>query len=722
MELKKYVYYHTGAGYVDGYDNLPEKRGDDWRNLFTAARKQYGNNDGMLYVPTEGGGFVMLRAFKGDSVTVSALSGGIEELDELPLAFLDSMKSGKDASAIGLVASRLSASDRSSREWAPKLFDCIVRGVPAEVRTKNFDQAFDTAMAMLSLFPLEFARKIGFAISESPFADAKYIADYEERALKPALKLYYGDAQRSNKGDVVSFDLVKGRDNFNEMGQALSDMAELLPVLGARFKNTFAKAFAGGEFDSAEADHIAALVNFDRRPDRATALKLLDTDDYAVAADWLIDSLGKGKARDDALIAKKIKTRLEGSHDAERTRTLTAMYISRPELMTESDVESVSEYIVGAVNDGGVDIKGFAKKAIASGQENIVYAAFDATMLALAKLGTSNVDFANALSDAWKYANYYNLFANNFKIKRDALFERTEKLSPDDRLLAAAVLMCDSGTGRIAPFVECLKSYPDPYAALIEVRALVNTIDPTEDGGSRSDFVFGSDRGNVFYKNIIESTNIEALLSAAYASIDRQYTGLTEAIERRLSDKPYVFGELDKLSPEGRNTLRTALIDYFGTRLDEGGMIAALEANRGAEEAENELIAFRNDFVDGDPPAHSAKSNRSLYFKLRRLSPIALTAFFQALISFVFLCVPVAVAALAADSVTMGSAMNVFTEFFEPVFVIFPLIAFCADIAIYFGLKSGNRLARANKITFLCCVLPMLCLSIGWLIAYFLAA
>ena len=71
MELKKYVYYHTGAGYVDGYDNLPEKRGDDWRNLFTAARKQYGNNDGMLYVPTEGGGFVMLRAFKGDSVTVS---------------------------------------------------------------------------------------------------------------------------------------------------------------------------------------------------------------------------------------------------------------------------------------------------------------------------------------------------------------------------------------------------------------------------------------------------------------------------------------------------------------------------------------------------------------------------------------------------------------------------------------------------------------------------
>ena len=91
MELKKYVYYHTGAGYVDGYDNLPEKRGDDWRNLFTAARKQYGNNDGMLYVPTEGGGFVMLRAFKGDSVTVSALSGGIEELDELPLAFLDSM-------------------------------------------------------------------------------------------------------------------------------------------------------------------------------------------------------------------------------------------------------------------------------------------------------------------------------------------------------------------------------------------------------------------------------------------------------------------------------------------------------------------------------------------------------------------------------------------------------------------------------------------------------
>ena len=55
-------------------------------------------------------------------------------------------------------------------------------------------------------------------------------------------------------------------------------------------------------------------------------------------------------------------------------------------------------------------------------------------------------------------------------------------------------------------------------------------------------------------------------------------------------------------------------------------------------------------------------------------------------------------------------------------FVIFPLIAFCADIAIYFGLKSGNRLARANKITFLCCVLPMLCLSIGWLIAYFVAA
>ena len=92
LNLKRYVYYHTGAGYVDNYDNIPDGKEDDWRSIFTAARNRFGNKDGMLFAPIVDGEFVMLRAFKGESVTASAIAGDINDLAGAPLAYLNAME------------------------------------------------------------------------------------------------------------------------------------------------------------------------------------------------------------------------------------------------------------------------------------------------------------------------------------------------------------------------------------------------------------------------------------------------------------------------------------------------------------------------------------------------------------------------------------------------------------------------------------------------------
>ena len=727
LNLKRYVYYHTGAGYVDNYDNIPDGKEDDWRSIFTAARNRFGNKDGMLFAPIVDGEFVMLRAFKGESVTASAIAGDINDLAGAPLAYLNAMEKETSAKEVRLIASRLSVSDVYGELWAPKLFDCLAKGVPVEVRTNNFKDAQDVALSILSLFPLEFANRIGFAISESPFADAEYVAEYEEHELKPMFKLYYGDADPSY--DVVSFDLVKDTDNFNEMGQILSDMASMMPLLKQKFTVSFAAAFKGGTFDEDMAKRIAAVEKFENNPDRDTARKLLKTDNYVKAANWLIRSLGEGRARDDADIVRELKDKFEQVRNVELSRELTALLTKRLDLIGDDDVRAVAEYLVGlskvSTDNCAATIRDMTKAAIDSNNRNTIERAFDISMLTLVEVipdrPTFNLlsDFARAVAKTWRYGNYDRLLHQLGVDQRqgDALAKRIDaSIVGEKRLIAWAVLLYGEEFGRIFSFNLSLRKSPDPYTDLIKVRDYVKLM--TTDDRQSNNFLF--DKCGNFLDDINRDKDSETLMNAARQAIGESYTGLFESVKRTLSDKDYLFAELDKLDWEERQARSRRLCEFFNENITDFEKIRnELYAYMSAGQAEDNLVEFRKDFVDGDE--RSAKNDRRMYFMMRRMSPIALTALLQAIVTMLFLSIPAIVAPLAGNDFSAAAIAKVFTGFFLPVFVIFPLIAFVADIAIYLGLKSGNRLARANKITFLCCALPMLLFSIGYTLAYFVA-
>ena len=727
LNLKRYVYYHTGAGYVDNYDNIPDGKEDDWRSIFTAARNRFGNKDGMLFAPIVDGEFVMLRAFKGESVTASAIAGDINDLAGAPLAYLNAMEKETSAKEVRLIASRLSVSDVYGEPWAPKLFDCLAKGVPVEVRTNNFKEAQDVALSILSLFPLEFANRIGFAISESPFADAEYVAEYEEHELKPMFKLYYGDADPSY--DVVSFDLVKDTDNFNEMGQILSDMASMMPLLKQRFTASFAAAFKDGTFDEDMAKRIAAVEKFEINPDRDTARKLLKTDNYVKAANWLIRSLGEGRARDDADIVRELKDKFEQVRNVELSRELTALLTKRVDLIGDDDVRAVAEYLVGlskvSTDNCAATIRDMTKAAIDSPNMNTIERVFDISMLTLVEVipdrPTFNLlsDFARAVAETWRYGNYDRLLHQLGVDQRqgDALAKRIDaSFVGEKRLIAWAVLLYGEEFGRIFSFNLSLRKSPDPYTDLIKVRDYVKLM--TTDDRQSSNFLF--DKCGNFLDGINRDKDSETLMNAARQAIGESYTGLFESVKRTLSDKDYLFAELDKLDWEERQARSRRLCEFFNENITDFEKIRdELYAYMSAGQAEDNLVEFRKDFVDGDE--RSAKNDRRMYFMMRRMSPIALTALLQAIVTMLFLSIPAIVAPLAGNDFSAAAIAKVFTGFFLPVFVIFPLIAFVADIAIYLGLKSGNRLARANKITFLCCALPMLLFSIGYTLAYFVA-
>lgn len=724
LNLKRYVYYHTGAGYVDNYDNIPDGKEDDWRSIFTAARNRFGNKDGMLFAPIVDGEFVMLRAFKGESVTASAIAGDINDLAGAPLAYLNAIEKETSAKEVRLIASRLSVSDVYGEPWAPKLFDCLAKGVPVEVRTNNFKEAQDVALSILSLFPLEFANRIGFAISESPFADAEYVAEYEEHELKPMFKLYYGNADPSY--DVVSFDLVKDTDNFNEMGQILSDMASMMPLLKQRFTDSFAAAFKGGTFDEDMAKRIAAVEKFENNPDRDTARKLLKTDNYVKAANWLIRSLGEGSALDDADIVGELKGKFEQVRNVELSRELTALLTKRLDLIGDDDVRAVAEYLVG-LSKVSTDNCAATIRTMMDPEKSrdTIERVFDISMLTLVEVipnrqsFNSRPDFARAVAETWKYGNYdrrlHQLGAD--QRQGDTLARRIDTLiDGEKRLIAWAVLLYGEEFGRIFSFNLSLRKSPDPYTDLIKVHDYVKLM--TTDDRQSNNFLF--DKCENFFDGINRDKDSETLMNAARQAIGAVYNGLYESIKRTLSDKDYLFAELDKLDWKERQARGRRLCEFFNENITDFEKIRdVLYAYMSAGQAEDNLVEFRKDFVDGDE--RSAKNDRRMYFMMRRMSPIALTALLQAIVTMLFLSIPAIVAPLAGNDFSAAAIAKVFTGFFLPVFVIFPLIAFVADIAIYLGLKSGNRLARANKITFLCCALPMLLFSIGYTLAYFVA-
>ena len=517
------------------------------------------------------------------------------------------------------------------------------------------------ALSILSLFPLEFANRIGFAISESPFADAEYVAEYEEHELKPMFKLYYGNADPSY--DVVSFDLVK------------------------------------------------------------------DTDNYVKAANWLIRSLGEGGARDDADIVRELKDKFEQVRNVELSRELTALLTKRLDLIGDDDVRAVAEYLVGlskvSTDNCAATIRTMKKKAIDSHNMNTIERAFDISMLTLVEVipdrPTFNLlsDFARAVAETWRYGNYDRLLHQLGADQRqgDALAKRIDaSIVGEKRLIAWAVLLYGEEPGRITPFILSLRKSPDPYTDLIKVRDYVKLM--TTGDRQSNNFLF--DKCGNFLDGINRDKDSETLMNAARQAIGESYTGLFESVKRTLSDKDYLFAELDKLDWEERQARSRRLCEFFNENITDFEKIRdELYAYMSAGQAEDNLVEFRKDFVDGDE--RSAKNDRRMYFMMRRMSPIALTALLQAIVTMLFLSIPAIVAPLAGNDFSAAAIAKVFTGFFLPVFVIFPLIAFVADIAIYLGLKSGNRLARANKITFLCCALPMLLFSIGYTLAYFVA-
>lgn len=106
----------------------------------------------------------------------------------------------------------------------------------------------------------------------------------------------------------------------------------------------------------------------------------------------------------------------------------------------------------------------------------------------------------------------------------------------------------------------------------------------------------------------------------------------------------------------------------------------------------------------------------------KELSPIGIWSFILAIISLVILCIPSIVLPLGLGNVTFEIFIDKFTNYFLPWFVAIPICVYLVTMLLYALSREVNKqikLRKTIKTSILCCLLPVLCFALAFIICYF---
>lgn len=277
------------------------------------------------------------------------------------------------------------------------------------------------------------------------------------------------------------------------------------------------------------------------------------------------------------------------------------------------------------------------------------------------------------------------------------------------------------------------------------------------------DFIFNSKSGAGWVNNILSKISATDLLRAEmmvrmHSANRRNYESMQNAVQAKLLDAEFVRRQIGGIAyrqsgrelrekyieffeslPESQR--RSDIAEYLGmlgheTSVDENfaryRFDFAAECYRTMQESDRVRVVdsgsassydglearARLDFVErtinvfGTVVKRRKKGNRSF-------SLIGIWGFFFGVLALAALLLPAIVIPISLGTFDWQHIASKILDYFLPAFVAIPLAVFVLDIAAFLCLKEGNRVLRANLITLLCGVLPVLLFSAGHIVCYY---
>lgn len=280
-----------------------------------------------------------------------------------------------------------------------------------------------------------------------------------------------------------------------------------------------------------------------------------------------------------------------------------------------------------------------------------------------------------------------------------------------------------------------------------------------EDGGL-SAFLIDEFVGKKWINSMIGCLSVEALIKLALdiSSTDENYSEMINLVRARLLDGDYVG--------ENVNSVNIENYEVFWNALSETEKMGAEDVKKHLDKLGNEtrisnrFLQYRTDFVKGffDTMSDEAQSKlikdgssdeafeeedtgkrlRLIEGSIERFgtcagkvkkgraptfSSIAVWAAVYTIVSILLLFLPAFVMCASLNTFSFAVFVEKLKYYMHPLFTLVPLYVFLLDIAVYAALKNDKtvkRVHRANKVTFLCGILPVIAFALGYILLWFL--
>ncbi len=273
------------------------------------------------------------------------------------------------------------------------------------------------------------------------------------------------------------------------------------------------------------------------------------------------------------------------------------------------------------------------------------------------------------------------------------------------------------------------------------------------------DFIFNCEAGKLWMRELLGDLSLSDTLKADYfvrshSAERRFYESMQEAVREKLLDINYVRRNI-----KSGTTERDKYIEFFRTlsreqREEYNEIDEYLNELDHEAEINEEFANYRYDFamecyatfqesdkkkVKKDSSVLSYKetpANERLDIvektintfgtvtRIKRkpkkfFSSIGIWAFFLGLLSLAILTVPAIVIPASLGTFDWTHVYGKFLSYFIPEFFSIPLLIYFFDYAMYLCLKKGNRIKRANIITIIFGVLPVVLFICSYILFYF---
>ncbi len=277
---------------------------------------------------------------------------------------------------------------------------------------------------------------------------------------------------------------------------------------------------------------------------------------------------------------------------------------------------------------------------------------------------------------------------------------------------------------------------------------------------SQFDFLFNNEFGKLWCNELMDSLSVDSAIKAeeqvrSLTSGTRFYEGLSNAIRSKLLDLHFVKSNVKSGYP-----VFAKYVEFFNTLpLDIRNGCSDIQKYLNDLDFESKVsddfAKYRSDFAfecfETLSPANKQKvmkagisatpfSEMQKQEKIKaventikvfgtvtkvkahnqaQMKPFAIWAFCLSILSSVLLILPAIIQVIAFGTFDFTLVIERIVSYVAPGFVFIPLYVFALNVASYLLLKEGNRAKRANIITLLCGVLPVLMFALGYLIFYF---